>query len=102
MGSAKKPVFVIKGFIFSLGIGFLTALFSAIVFGILNVFLTGHGNYILEKDISLGMIGELVGFSGGLDDLILIILTFLSFVITLIFYTHLHQHSNPSHTSSKQ
>jgi hypothetical protein len=71
---------IIKAIFISIGAGILSAFVSAIILGILNLFLSGHGNSILEKDYFNGPI-----LYGGIDDVILIIMSFVSAIAAFVF-----------------
>ena len=71
---------IIKSLIFSVVAGLATAFFSAIILGVLNLYLAGHGNYILDEQYNYGL------FSGGIGDMILIFFTTIVSIITFVIY----------------
>jgi hypothetical protein len=71
---------IIKALALSVVAGFAGAFGSAIVLGILNIYLSGHRNRIFEKDYNYGL------FSGGIDDIILLVISFGAAILTFVIY----------------
>jgi len=72
---------IIKGLGISFGVGVFTAVGSAIVLTVVNIYLSGQGNKVLSEDYFNGPI-----LYGGIDDLILIILTIIAAIIAFAIY----------------
>jgi hypothetical protein len=58
---------ILRALGYSIGLGIAAAFSTAIALGLINIYLTGHGNTLFQEDVFDGPI-----LYGGYDDLILI------------------------------
>jgi hypothetical protein len=72
---------ILRALVYSVGFGFAVTVAAAIALGLINIYLTGHGNTLFQEDVFDGPI-----LYGGYDDLILIGLSSSTIVISFIVF----------------
>ena len=72
---------ILRALGYSIGLGIVVVFATAIALGLINIYLTGHGNTLFQEDVFDGPI-----LYGGYDDLILIGLSSSTIVISFIVF----------------
>ncbi len=91
INKSMKLLRILKGIVLSIGVGFGAAFVSAIILAVINIYLSGHGNDIFDKDIFNGPV-----LYGGIDDIILIVVSLSAMVATFILYIRRKNKKSPS------
>jgi len=78
---------ILRAMGYSIGLGIAVAFATAIALGLINIYLTGHGNTLFQEDVFDGPI-----LYGGYDDLILIGLSSSTIVISFIVFYRSNTH----------